>query len=160
MSPKGVYVRTPENTRKPRSYPPEIVDLACSMYEAGMTVAEIREVFPRGYRVQTLLERYLPARRPAVKRDQRGPQNASWRGDDLGYSAAHLRVYEARGSASSHICVDCGNQAKDWSYVGNCPRERRDPETGCAYSPDVARYEARCRVCHRAYDLALREEAV
>lgn len=145
--PKGVYLRTPENTRKPRVYPPHIVELACSMYEDGMTVAEIRAVFPKGYRVQTILERHLPERRPQAKRDQRGVANHMWRGDDAGYQATHLRL----GAAAEHSCVDCGGNAQEWSYEGGCPDEKRG-KSGSPYCTHADHYQPRCTKCHRAYD--------
>lgn len=115
-----------------------------------MTVAEIRTAFPRGYKVQTILERYLPSRRSAAKRNQRGSANHAWKGDGLGYAAAHLRIYAVRGHASAHVCVDCDGPATDWSYIGGRPREsQRD---GLAYSPDPMSYAPRCKTCHHNYD--------
>jgi hypothetical protein len=150
----------PGSGKKPRDYPPDIVELVCGMYRDGMTVAEIRRIAPKGYRVQTILERYLPSRRPLGKRDQIGEKNASWAGDRLGYEAAHARVKRLHGPARSHPCVDCGEQARDWSYRGGCPRELTCPDTGCRYSPDPERYEPRCVPCHRRYDAQMRNEEV
>lgn len=137
--------------REPREYPPEVVDLVCGMYRDGLTVAEIRAVAPKGYRVQTILERYLPERRAAARREQRGPANHMWKGPDCGYQAAHLRVAASKGKARQHPCVDCGKPAHDWSYAHGCPTEissqGRPPY--CVH-PD--HYQARCRPCHRAYD--------
>ena len=92
--------------RKPREYPPEVVDEVCGLYLSGMTVAEVQAATPSGYKVQRILERYLPERRRAIKRDQRGPLNPSWRGDEAGYQALHLRVESARGKPSE--CSQCG----------------------------------------------------
>lgn len=131
--------------RKPREYPAEIVNMVCGMYRDGMTVAEIRKVAPKGYRVQTILERHLPERRPAVKRDQRGAANDRWRGSDAGYAAVHLRL----GSAAEHMCVDCGESAAEWSYMHGCPDERRSRSPYCHHP---THYAPRCRKCHRAYD--------
>ena len=131
--------------RTPREYPAEIVNLVCGMYRDGMTVAEIRKAAPKGYRVQTILERYLPERRPAVKRDQRGAANDTWRGSDAGYKAVHLRL----GRAADHECVDCGAPAAEWSSIHGCPAERRERSPYC-HHPN--HYAPRCRKCHRAYD--------
>lgn len=131
--------------RRPREYPPEIVALVCGMYQNGMTIAEIREAAPKGYRVQTILERYLPERRPASKRNQRGAANAAWRGSDAGYHAVHLRL----GRAADHECVDCGAPAAEWSYAHGCPDELRAHSPYC-HHPN--HYSPRCRKCHRAYD--------
>lgn len=143
--------------RPKREYPAEIIELARSMYEdQGMTVAEIRAAFPSGYRVQTILERHIQSRRPAAKRNQRGPSNHMWRSDP-GYQAAHLRVVSMRGKAAAHACVDCGKAADDWSYRYGDPNELTG-SNGCPYSPDPDYYEPRCKSCHRRYDKAKRTE--
>jgi 3-oxoacyl-[acyl-carrier protein] reductase len=57
----------------------------------------------------------------------------------------HHRVKKARGPASNYPCVDCGGPAQDWSTA--------DPS-----SDDVwARFQPRCRKCHRRYDGAVGE---
>ena len=145
--------------RKRREYPADIIEKVRRLYvDQGMTVAEVQAEIGKGYKVQRVMERHQIPTRPAIKRDQWGEGNAAWRGDALSYGAAHTRVYARRSSASLHPCVDCGERAKDWSYVGGCPREQRDPENGCAFSPDPDRYAARCRKCHHAYDKARRGE--
>lgn len=93
---------------------------------------------------------------------RRGPLNHTWRGDDIGYQAAHLRVKKARGSAVEHPCIDCGGTAREWSYTGGCPRELvagDGPWRGITYSPDPERYVPRCVPCHRRFDMAAREAA-
>lgn len=138
--------------RKPREYPPDVVELICSMYRNGMTVAEIRAAAPRGYRVQTILERYLPERRPAAKRNQDGAANHMWKGSDAGYQAAHLRLAQLNGKARDHQCADCEKQAADWSYEGGCPDEQRSPVGSPPYCIHPDHYRPRCRPCHRAHD--------
>ena len=135
--------------RKPRTYPPEVVDLVCGLYLAGKTIAEIKP-YAIGYRAQTILERYLPGRRKAIKRNQNGPANHMWK-DSPGYQAAHLRVEADKGKASEHVCADCGSPAHDWSYVHGCPDELRESHRP-AYCTHPNHYEPRCRTCHRAYD--------
>jgi hypothetical protein len=137
--------------RAPRAYPEEVVELVCGMYRDGMTVAEIRKAAPAGYRVQTILERHLPERRPAIKRDQRGEKNVMWKANDCGYQAAHLRIAAINGKASSHACADCDQQANDWSYVHNCADEVQRPGRP-PYCTHADHYVPRCRPCHRAYD--------
>jgi hypothetical protein len=149
----------PGSGSKPREYPPEIVSLVCGLYQEGLTVAEIRRVAPKGYRIQTILERYLPSRRPAIKRNQYGVENDSWRGDACGYQAAHLRVASLYGKASSHQCTDCHGQAAEWSYRHDDPDECVDG-TGRSYSPDPSHYEPRCVSCHRRFDAARRRQEV
>ena len=133
--------------RKPRDYPPDIVQMICEMYRSGMTVAEIRKEAPKGYRVQTILERYLPERRSAAKRDQRGPSNHMW-SNHPGYQARHLRL----GQASAYSCIDCGNPAEEWSYIGGCAQEMRDGAHPSPYCLHDHHYSPRCRRCHRRHD--------
>ena len=125
---------------KPREYPQEIIDLACGLYQSGMTVAEIRAVFPKGYKVQTILQRYLPARRSQAKRDQRGPRNHMWKGNAAGYQALHLRVDALRGKPAK--CERCGTTEPvryEWANL-----------TGHYYDPND--YQRMCVSCHRQYD--------
>jgi hypothetical protein len=143
---------------KPREYPAEVVELVCGMYRDGMTVAEIRAAAPKGYRVQTILERYLPDRRPAARRDQRGERNHMWKGHQVSYDGVHERLRSTRGKASAHACVGCGLSADDWSYRSGSPLERIDPNSGCAFAPDLSYYDPRCRSCHRQHDAAVRRE--
>lgn len=134
--------------RKPREYPPEIVELICGMYRKGMTVAEIRKAAPKGYRVQTVLERYLPTRRSAAKRNQSGGANHMW-SLRPGYQARHLRL----GRAADRLCVDCQKPAEEWSYVGGCPQELHDKNHQSPYCLHDDHYSPRCRRCRRRYDL-------
>jgi len=61
------------------------------------------------------------------------------------YDVWHHRVTKARGPASGYPCVDCGSPAQDWSTV--------NPS-----SDDIqARFQPRCRRCHRRYDGAVGE---
>lgn len=129
---------------KPREYPPDVVAQVLEMYQSGMTVAEIRAAAPKGYRVQTILERYLPARRAAAKRDQSGEKNHMWAGDTAGYQALHLRVYVKRGAPQR--CSRCGTTDEsryEWANLaGNYQ--------------DVNDYQRMCICCHRQYDAARR----
>ncbi len=77
--------------------------------------------------------------------------NPFWQGDDIGYSAAHSRIRSVRGKASGKSCVDCGAQAKQWSYSHACERELYS-DMG-PYSPDWNQYEPRCVPCHKDFDL-------
>lgn len=94
-----------------------------------------------------------------------GKSHPGWRGDEIGYSAAHVRVYAARGKASEYACVDCSTTAAagsriEWSYAGGCPRElfelaldsRNGKAREMAYSPDPSSYDARCVACHIKFD--------
>ncbi len=79
----------------------------------------------------------------------------SWRGDDVGYQGAHIRVYRRRGLASAHVC-GCGAPAADWAYDHTDPNEKMGPDRAggseLTYSADPDHYLALCRPCHRALD--------
>lgn len=55
-------------------------------------------------------------------------------------TTCHMRVFYARGPAKRQTCIDCGNQASDWS--------RRHG----THPMDPANYDPRCRSCHWKYD--------
>jgi Uncharacterized protein containing a Zn-ribbon (DUF2116) len=61
------------------------------------------------------------------------------------YDVWHHRVTRARGPASGYACVDCGQPAQDWSTVNPSADDVR------------ARFQPRCRKCHRHHDGAFGE---
>ena len=61
------------------------------------------------------------------------------------YDVWHHRVTKARGPASGYACIDCGNPAQDWSTVNPASDDLQ------------ARFQPRCRRCHRHYDGAVGE---
>jgi hypothetical protein len=68
------------------------------------------------------------------------------------YHMAHIQVVAARGKASTHICIGCAGQAKQWAY------DHRDPnvmfsDLGSPYSGEVDHYIPLCVTCHRRLDL-------
>lgn len=75
-------------------------------------------------------------------------------GDDIGYAAAHWRVRKERGAARQHSCVDCGQQAVDWSLRNDAVSLRNGMhcQIEMTYSVDVMEYDPRCRPCHKTYD--------
>lgn len=77
-----------------------------------------------------------------------------WRGDAVGYNGAHTRVTSAKGSASDHLCVDCGDRAQDWSYDHRDPGGKQGTNKGSSmwFSADPDHYEPRCKPCHRRFD--------
>ena len=86
----------------------------------------------------------------------KGDAHHAWKGVDAGYGAAHDRVRRARGSASLHRCIDCGDQAAHWSYDHADPNENLAHGHSAhpvAYSTDPAHYDPRCVRCHKAFDL-------
>lgn len=77
----------------------------------------------------------------ALRRLRRGADHHGWKGDDLGYTAAHKRVRVARGTPQH--CESCGttdpSKPYDWAYVeGN----RAEPTN----------YRRLCRLCHVRFD--------
>lgn len=131
--------------KKPRDYPPEVVHIICGMYQAGMTVAEIRKCAPRGYRVQTILERYLAERRPAARREQTGDRNHMWKGSEARYQALHLRVQKARGKPS--LCAACDRSDSEVRYEWANLTGRYD---------ELNDYVRLCVPCHRRTDQRMR----
>lgn len=97
-----------------------------------------------------------------VRTSPRGALSPFWKRDgQVSYPTAHKRVYVARGRADAHSCVDCGQQAREWSY------DRTDPDELTAtvlngsgapvavqYSSDPGRYSPRCKSCHNVFDYA------
>jgi len=61
------------------------------------------------------------------------------------YDVWHHRVTKARGPAGGYACTDCGNPAQDWSTVNPSSNDIQ------------ARFQPRCRRCHRYYDGAVGE---
>ena len=54
--------------------------------------------------------------------------------------ALHKRIHRKYGPAKDRKCVDCGNQAQDWSL------------NSTEYTDNVDDYSPRCRSCHVRYD--------
>jgi hypothetical protein len=74
------------------------------------------------------------------------------------YHQMHRRIQKALGKASQQSCVDCGGQAREWSYNGSGVKETKGFGTGVSanilmtYSLDINQYDPRCRKCHFAFD--------
>ena len=131
---------------KPREYPQEIIDQITTWYKEGLTVAEIKTIAPAGYRVQTILMRYLPERRSTAKRNQKGAANHMWKGDNAGYKALHLRVDAERGKPMRcEWCENTSNDRYEWANL-----------TG-DYT-NVWDFVRLCLSCHRTYDAKRRKE--
>jgi len=137
-------------SRPPRIYPQDVVDFVCDMYSDGATREEVEAATPKGYRVRTILERYLPGLRSHTDSARRGPASPCWL-DRPDYYAAHKRITRSKGRAATHTCIDCEGPAAEWSYVHACPEEIFDLKLG-AYCLHLDHYVARCRSCHRVYD--------
>lgn len=82
---------------------------------------------------------------------------AKCKGDVVSYAGAHTRVRRKLGPAKNRLCVDCGQRAAEWSYNHQDPNEITGPcRTGgmmLVYSTDPDHYEARCKPCHRLFDV-------
>lgn len=78
--------------------------------------------------------------------------------DPGSYRATHGRLKRERGAASDLACVDCGSQARHWSYDRSDAAERvetlvtKGRSYRVAYSTDISRYEPRCARCHHEFD--------
>jgi hypothetical protein len=70
------------------------------------------------------------------------------------FAGLHRRLYRQRGKAAEHLCVDCGQRARDWSYMHDDPDEKTQIIGGVAvpYSLELSHYEPRCRRCHMVFD--------
>jgi hypothetical protein len=78
MSPKGIYPRKP---RTPRAYPPDLVESVRRLYGDGASQVEVGAALGVSQRVVwRLMARHGIARRPRIKREQRGSKNSSWKG--------------------------------------------------------------------------------
>lgn len=76
-----------------------------------------------------------------------------WTGNEATNHAVHQRIKSRRGRARHQLCVDCGKQARHWSYNHEDPHERQDPDHG-PYSLNIGNYDPRCVSCHKRFDLA------
>lgn len=87
-------------------YDPVLVAKVTALYNDGLTQDEVaREAGVTQKVVWNLMRRHGVKARTAAKREQRGADNHSWKGDDAGYAAMHLRVQELRGKPSR--CAMC-----------------------------------------------------
>lgn len=131
--------------KTPREYPPEIVEQVVSLYQGGATVAEVQNALPPGFKAQRIIERYIPVRRRAAKRDQVGPKNHMWKGEDAKYKAFHLRVATLRGKPSK--CAACEKTEGRFEWA-NMTGNYADPSD----------YVRLCVPCHRRIDAFRRKE--
>lgn len=67
------------------------------------------------------------------------------------YDEVHEELQRTRGKASTHLCVDCGGKAQNWSYQYTGEVEYFD-EAGRVYCEDFSCYAARCVGCHFRFD--------
>ena len=77
-----------------------------------------------------------------------GPANPNYKPVPTSYKAAHVRIYQLRGSARAQICAHCGGAARQWAYDhgGN-------PAVGARqYSTNPFDYLPLCIKCHQRFD--------
>ncbi len=90
--------------------------------------------------------------RPARSRT-RGKASGPWKGDNIGFAAAHARKVAQAGPAKLHTCQGCeAARAHDWALQPDTPPARILWRNGQAYSPDPADYSPMCQSCHAPLD--------
>lgn len=116
------------------------------LYGSGMNIQEVaKEIGCTARALWSFMDRCGIARRAAVKRDQCGDKNSTWRGEMVCYKAAHQRVYAARGRPSA--CEHCGTTDPEKRYEwANLTGRHHDP----------ADYLRLCRSCHCKHDGLIR----
>ncbi len=126
---------------KPKVYDAGLVENVRALYAKGMTQDEIAELSGVTQKViwRLMLRHEIPAR-VAAKRDQRGPRNLAWKGDDASYKALHLRVAVVRGKPS--LCERCGTTSAARFEWANLSKKYADPND----------YIRLCVSCHHRMD--------
>lgn len=71
----------------------------------------------------------------------------------INYNGAHRRVYRAKGTASGHACICCGQQAQSWAY-DHLDADELTGEDG-PYSTNPDHYHPLCWPCHNRMDKSL-----
>jgi len=74
----------------------------------------------------------------------------------LSYDTVHAHVRRIRGKAETYLCIDCGEQACDWSCSHDAELIRNSK--GWYYSLDIMDYVPRCKKDHAAYDRGFRAQ--
>lgn len=82
-----------------------------------------------------------------------GADHPSWKGENIGYSGAHMRLRRARGLATNLTCIDCLGPAEHWSFNHSTPLDRTLTAKEGPYSANVDDWDPRCVSCHKRYDL-------
>lgn len=77
----------------------------------------------------------------------------TWKGAQVSYSGAHMRVKAQRGEARAHTC-ECGRPAAHWAYDHDDPNVLTSPD-GRPYSADPDHYRPMCVPCHKKLDLTV-----
>lgn len=110
------------------------------LYRSGLTQTEVADHFGVTQKVICgFMRRHGIAARPAIKRNQNGANNDSWKGDDATYSAFHFRVEAVRGKPS--CCTSCNKTTGRFEWANLTGRYE-----------DVNDYVRLCVSCHRRFD--------
>ncbi|GFM29236.1 hypothetical protein [Novosphingobium sp. PY1] len=131
-----------------KQYPQAIVDRVRTLYLSGLSQKEVSAEMGIGFKVvqRVMINHGIP-RRAQAKRNQIGPANTAWKGDQAQYQALHLRVATLRGKPSN--CEQCGTKTAsryEWANL-----------TGNYH--DVNDYRRMCVPCHRTYDNQRKRDA-
>jgi hypothetical protein len=118
-------------------------ELGCS---AVATVTQSPPLCPRCYRRRRRTRGRAAVVGPAPRRA------TDWKGDAIGYDAAHERVRGAWGAAARYVCNACPARAAEWALMPGRPRTRTERSTGLRYSPSPDDYRPMCKSCHRTQD--------
>ena len=117
------------------------INKAIKLYETGLTQTKVAQKLNTTQKV--IWHRFNEIKykcRIAKKRDQFGPKNHMWKGDNAGYASLHRRVEIKRGKP--RLCSKCGTtEAIEYNWAnltGN-------------YA-DVNDYIRLCRSCHAKMD--------
>ena len=121
-------------------------DLVKAYFDDGMTQHECALHFGTSQkRIFTAMKFYGVKARVAAKREQRGPNNDSWKGDRAGKSAFHRRLYAIWGKPTK--CKQCGTTDSNRSF---------DYANLSGDYANINDYAAMCRSCHWKYDEKIR----
>jgi hypothetical protein len=112
-----------------------------TLYDSGLSQVEVGERYSVSQKVIFSWFKKLGIKsRIAVKRNQTGINNSSWKGDKATYAALHKRVEVSRGKPS--LCACCGSMdSKRYEWCNLTGRYE-----------DINDYMRMCVPCHRKYD--------
>ena len=115
---------------------------AVELYESGMTQEEVSVELNTTQKVMWARFKEIGYKcRIAAKRNQFGNKNGSWKGNKVGYSAFHYRIYKIKGCPRK--CEQCGTEDKSKKYEWASLSGKYD-------NPDD--YKRMCQSCHSKYD--------
>lgn len=112
------------------------------LYEGGMTQIEVAAALCVTRKVvENAMRRLSIAPRKAIKRNQYGEKNVSWRGENATLSKKHRRLDRLYGTPSK--CGVCGTSDSSKTYEWANLTGNYD---------DVKDFKRMCRSCHATYD--------